>query len=109
MPANTVEINGSLKYTIGDSFAEALVMFLERYCYENMPDDSENHDDRDTVFGQFMFSWSKAHYGKNFDFDTCVIKKDIDSNIYTVTWTRSGREIIDSTEEEKQKSEQGQG
>lgn len=60
-------------------------MFLERYCYENMPDDPED-DDRDTIFAEFVIAWAKAHYGDEFDFDTCIIKKDVEPGIHTVTW-----------------------
>ena len=86
MPANVIEINGAMKYTLGDSFTEPLVMFLERYCYENMPKGVADYDDRDTIFAKFMVLWAKAHYGKEFDFDICVIKKDVEPGIHTVMW-----------------------
>jgi hypothetical protein len=84
MPANTILINDSLQYTLGDSFAEPLVMFLDRYCYENMPD---GDDERDTIFAEFVRAWAKAHYGDDFVFDTCVIKMDVEQDVHTVTWS----------------------
>jgi hypothetical protein len=90
MPANEILINGSLKYILGDSFAEPLVMFLEQYCYKNIPD---GDDERDTIFATFLEAWAKAHYRNDFSFDTCIIKMNIEPGVHTVTWSSDSMSV----------------
>lgn len=89
MPANIIEINGVLKYTLGDSFTEPLLKFLEVNCYENMP--KEGEEKKDTIFAEFLLAWAKAHYGEDFQVDTCIVKWNIEPGVNTITWAHKPR------------------
>jgi hypothetical protein len=75
MPANLVEINGNLRYEIGDSKMPPLIKWLETYSYGEIMD-PERKDD--TVFAEMVKLMAKSVYGEDFEFKRCVIELDVE-------------------------------
>jgi hypothetical protein len=85
MPANAIEINGCLKYDLGDSKMPPLLKWLDTYSYAALGAEGEKPD---TIFAEMMTLMAKAHYGEDFEFRQCVIDFDIDDTGSTVQFNR---------------------
>lgn len=94
MPASLIEINGSIKYELGDSKMPPLLKWLETYSYEALEGVTEG-EKQDSIFAEMVTLMAKAHYGDDFEFDMCIVKKNIEQGIHTVTWTPSAMSVED--------------
>lgn len=92
MAANLIEINGSIKYELGDSKMPPLMKWFETYSYEGLENIPEG-EKPNSIFAEMVKLMAKAHYGEDFEFRRCVIEVDIDG-IGTVRFEKEIEEPI---------------